>query len=832
MAAIPTLGSFDPKTTTADDLALAEEAGYLRAHSSRIIGRGSDVVDQMSATATQFSEMVAAPITREGGEFESAATTAMEGAVWGATVTDRWAVAVLAYKRRIEALHAQWADAVASSFGVTIGDVADQITGGMPGDVQGKILDNKIAEVGQDKLAAMNGQADAAYEEFKAKAAETGRWLREGPTPANLQALGMDGGATDWLLCSVFGAEAPLPLVGADGKRLAAALRDALSNHEPLTAAQRAQFAAMLALAERAEYLQQHGGKLTTGELAFLEQFYGGMDKPWDATNPIKTEVLYLLPEILEGSQIPAGDQATILAGIGGGLLALSDPRLGGGTGRLPASMRNLVDHYFGKGAKPEFSATTGDQIRALGRFFEAADAKGLTEIQGGRDLSAALTLAVADANPTLFRTSAEDELIAIMKVSTRNVEANAALLNGDLQHPDFGENTPEHVLRGLFGPQWKDDGKAAAGLIGWIPELSASDDPRLRDLATETAFNLITTMSNDQKTGPWNESAYQFFTDGYGRIGNFHDAPIGAANPAIAQAMSGTAIAYIDYLDAPDIGRDSELTLNGDPRADDMYLDLATRARFVELVMGDPTAGNDLGAAAYAKVIAEAGDMNNWGGWNDAREKGMDDGELIRLLDKAYANVYEDATGDATTEAEQDKAHATWVRSSSTILKEAVLEIPGVKAIKGIGQVLIREGLELGKWGPGHVEGTKMWPFADNSAPGADERKGDPKYEQFSFEVTHSVIQQMLHDPNSGIDLDDIAKADSRLLVENPATGTYTLRSAEDLLDANMEPTEPGHEGNLNFRTANTALQGLFGKDLAEAYRNYIDVFTDQRGK
>ena len=209
---------------------------------------------------------------------------------------------------------------------------------------------------------------------------------------------------------------------------------------------------------------------------------------------------------------------------------------------------------------------------------------------------------------------------------------------------------------------------------------------------------------------------------------------------------------------------------------------------------------------------------------WNDTTD-GLD-------IEVDTMNGRVTLSGDATTQAEQDKAHASWVRSSSTILKEAVLEIPGVKSVKGIGQVLIREALELGKWGPGHVEGTKMWQFADNGAPTADDRKGDPKYEQFSFEVTHSVIQQMLHDPKSGLDIDDIAKADSRLVVENPVSGTYTLRSAEDLLDANMEPTEPGHSGNLNFRTANTALQGLFGKELADAYQNYIDAFTAQRGK
>jgi len=833
-----TVGDFDPYETPAAPDNLLNLAQAMELDSGRIIGRGGEVAALMNTTAVEFSDLVSDHLKKQGADSIAAAKTAMQGAMWGAGVTEQWAGDAKTYKTTIEQLKERWAAAVASDFGVDPFTVAG-ITGGMPGDVQSKLLDNTEAEydgavssAGAAELAAVKKLANESYDVYKDAAADAKKMLKEGPTPANLKALAADG-ATTWALFNLFGAAAGVPpLTGADGKKLAEQLRDLVQSGEELTPELRAMFNAMFGLAEQAERFQESGQKLSAGQLDFLEQFYAGMDLPWSENAPaMDTGVLFSLPEIMEGSDISAADQSTILAAVGGGLLALSNPALGGGTSRMPESMRGLVDHYFGKGGKGNAYPVTNDQIKALGTFFGAADAKGLDTLEGGRDFSAALTLAVADSDST-FRTANEDSLIAILDVSTRNAEANAALLNGDLQHPDYGKETPEFVVRGLFGPQWKDDGKAAAGLIDWIPEASISDDPAERDLATEAAYNLITTMTNEKQSEHWNDSAYQFFTDGYGRIGNFSDAPIGAANPYIAQAMGDTAVAYIDYLDAPDIGRGDELTLSDDPRADDMFLSLGTRTKFVELVMGDQTAGNELGAAAYAKVIAEAGDMRSWGDWQNAREEAMGDGELISLLDKAYARVYEDATGDSATEAEMDKANATWVRSSSTILKEAVLEIPGVKAIKGVGQVLIREMLELGKWGPGHVEGTKMWPFADNSAPTGDGREGDPKYEKFSFEVTHSVISGMIGDPASGVSIEDVRAADSRLVVENPLSGTYTLRPVDDMLDMNDAPSDPDHKGNLNFRTANTALQGLLDPELAKLYETYIGDFVDQRGK
>jgi hypothetical protein len=837
MAAIPTYGSFDPPTTTADENALEDGARSLDNHSGRIIGRGSNVSDQMETTAVQFSEIVAEPLKQRGGEFLSAATAAMEGAVWGSTVTTKWAGSVREYKEVVKQLVSEWQAAVDDRFGIRESEVGGGTPNLTPAEREAA-TDEATAYAGGLKLAEMNAAANAAYEKFKGDAADTGSRLKEGPTPENLRAMAEDGGVGSWALYNVFGMSAPMPLTGDFGGMLGDDLLDALKrgNIDDFPPEVRGQLGVLKALVERAHHLESIGeGKLSAGELAYLEKFFGALDK---AEGPAYLNGVLAIPEMIEDAGLSNADRNLILAGMGGGLLAVSNDKLGGGTRRLPESLRNFVSDYTGgNGGKAPLhlrsEPSDGDELRSLASMFDAADGEGLALMQGGKDFSAAITIATAehldsDGSGSVFTVS-EDTARTLLDHSTANFEANTAILNGGIQHPFYKEDTAEHVLREMFGHKWEDGGATGAKLIDWIPRAATSGDKELQDLATDAAYHLITTVTNDKASGPWNESAYQFFTDGYGDIGEFDKAPLGVANPLIAQSMGRTAITYIDYLDAPNVDRDSELTLSDDPRADDMFLDKGTRARFVELVMGDKTAGNALGEAAYAKVIAEAGDMGDWKDWSDARKEALEDGGLIGLLDNAYRQVYQDATDDAASEATMDKQHATWVRSASTILKEVVTEIPQVKAIKGVGQILIRETLEIGKWSPNQIESSGVWQFADNGAPKEGDRAGDPEYEKFGFQVTHSVVENLLADKQSGLDIDEVRKLDSRL-VEKGSDGEYHLRPAEELLTVNDPPTSEQHHGNLDFREANAALQKLFGEELGNRYESYVDAFVDQR--
>lgn len=820
MPSIPTAASLSVPESKAIVADLRDGALEFENKSGVILGRGAEVVEQMKSTAVEFTDLVSERLRERGTESIEAARTAMQGSVWGSTITGKWADSAETYQQIAANYSNLWSEAVAGGFGVTAESAG--VTAGMPSDVQAKVMDNAMADAGANQLANMQGVVNRAYEKYKADAKTSGAMLTQGPTPANLKALAAGGGTT-WAMFNAFGAAAGVPpLTGKTGEEFAEWLRDFINEDEALPGDKRKMLEAILALATEAQNKQQNGGNLTPDQLDFLEQFFKGMDQPWTEHNPIRTGVLYLIPDILEGSKTPEADQALIMAAMGGGMLALSDPRIGGGGTRMPESMKTLVDHFFGTGKRPPYSNETAAELRGLGKFFGAMEGRGFDKLEGGKEYSAALTLAVADADSS-FRTGSEDELIDVLEVSTRNRDANAGLLTGALQHPDYGKDTPEHVLRGLFGPQWKDEGAAAAGLIDWIGDDAASNDKAERDRAAASAFALFTTMTNEKASEHWNESAYDFFSDGYGGIGKFENAPIGAANPAIAMSMAKSAAPYLEYFSAADNDGDSALTMQNP--VSQMYLSMDTRQSFIELIMGDPAAGEGFGTAAYKHVLAEAAYANQWPDTEAAKSQAMESGMLMGLLDTGFNRVFEDAQVDADRATALATQHANWSRAAAASAKELILELPGVKSLGTLANQGIRQLTESLKWTPGAAQAHNfIWEKGTTPDPKDFDQTWDRSKEQYDLAVNHAVIQQLVKDPKSGITIADIEAVDPRL-VENGK-----LRSADELLSANEPPVKGSVKQNLDHRLATEELHRLFEDKLSDKIDQYLRDFNAQR--
>jgi hypothetical protein len=449
-------------------------------------------------------------------------------------------------------------------------------------------------------------------------------------------------------------------------------------------------------------------------------------------------------------------------------------------------------------------------------------DEGGLDRLEGGREYSAALTLAIADADAN-FRVAAEDELINVLEVSTRNRDANAALLTGGLRHPDYGKDSPEHVLRGIFGPQWKDDGRAASGLIDWIGTDATSDDKAERDRAVASAYALFTTMGDDSKSEHWDQSAHEFFSDGYGTIGTFEAAPIGAANPAIAMSMGKTAAAYLDIFSAADNGGDSLPSF--DNPVSRMYLSMDTRQNFVELVMGDPAAGDALGKAAYQHALVEAAYADKWQDTEAAKSQAMESGMLMGLLDVGFNRVFEDAQADADRATSLATQHSSWSRAGAAAAKELILELPGVKSLGTIANQTVRQITEGFKSFPAVGQAHDfVWEKGTKPDPADFKQTWDRSKEEYDLAVNHAVMQQLVKDPKSGISIADIEAVDPRL-VENGK-----LRSAEELLSANEAPVKGSVDKNLDHRLATEQLHRLFDGKLSDKLDQYLRDFDAQR--
>ncbi|MEV3938044.1 hypothetical protein AB0K52_18945 [Glycomyces sp. NPDC049804] len=841
MPSIPTAASLNVPESKADVPSLREGATEFESKSGTIIGRGGDVMAQMNATAVEFTELVSEQLRAKGAESIEAARKAMEGSVWGSAVTGKWADAAETYQQLAANYTALWSEAVSSGFGVTAESAG--VTGGMPGDVASRVMDNAMAEAGAERLAGMQGVVNAAYETYKAEAKTAGSHLKQGPTPANLKALAA-GGTTTWALFNVFGAKAGVPpLDGAEGKRLAEAMVDYLAGKDgdiPTTLL--AKIKALLSLGLHAQDLQgQPGKRLAPEQLDFLEQLFKGMDIPWNDNDPNAGNLLYMLPAWLKDREVPAADQSLILGAFGGGLLAVSNEKLGGGFGRLPESLRNTLGYYTKK--VDDFSVPElHDQLIGLAPLLGATDDKGvgLGRLQGGKEFSASLTLAVSDFYSDVMArrpaysvpyTDLEQYVPDLLGASTRNHEANYELLTGGFQHPDLGKDTPEYLVRSLFGHQWKDEGKAAAGLIDWIGTDAGSKDKATVDRATEAAYALFTTVTDrDNASGIWKESAYDFFTDSYGKIGSFEKAPLGAANGAITYSMAKAAVPYLDYFAETDTGGKDRLFMSQDPRAADMYLSQQTREDFVELIMGGDTSRDKFGAEVYRNVLLDAHYADSWKDTEEANDEAMRTGRLMGLLDTGFQRVFDDANVDANAKTSESTQHANWARAGAAAVKEVVTELPFVRGLGRGTQQIIRQVAESFKWTPGVSQSYDLiWEKGVAPKPEDFDRKGDPSYEQFNFAVTHTVVEQQLKDANSGLTIEDVRKADARL-VEQDAKGKWQLRSADELMKLHEPSGKAADKGMYTYSDAERQLHRLLEEKLKTKVDKFNDTFNNQR--
>ncbi|WP_026932531.1 hypothetical protein [Glycomyces tenuis] len=807
MPSIPTIGSFDPPTTTADEGALQDQAQTLQDHSGRIIGRGTDVMQQMNTTAVDFSELVAEPLKTHGGFSLTASEKAMEGAVWGSTTTRQWATDVATFKRTIADLETEWAAAVADKFGT-------------PPDA----TEAQIAAAGQQKLNDVNGRANTAYELFKEHATTAGSMLKGGPTPENLQALAAAGGGS-WATFNMFGTQAgPPPVTGAQGAALAQLLRDRLASGD-LDLDLFRQIRTMLrGVAEGAQVLQEVGGQLTAGQLGFLEQFYAGLEGPLMAQGPDQLDLLYRLPDLLEGRDIAPAAQNMVLAAVGGGLLALSDKRIGGGADRLPESMRPLMDRYFGGGYEPGTVMGGGvtDRLHGLAQMFGATADYGLDRLEGGEELSAALTFAVADANAGGFYYQPEHaDLIDLIEVGTRNTDANLAMLTGGIQHPAHPATperpaaTPEYLVRNVLGAKWDDQGAAAAGLVNWLGDPKITE--QYGDEATKATYNLITAATNRDPAGWDGPSTYEVLTDGFGSIGAYEAAPLGVANPHIAQAMSRIAVNNLPYFDDADTGGPSQLTLSSDPKVDDMYLSLQSREDFFELAMGDQTGADLLGESVYTTILEDARYAGQWEDLAEAETHGENAGTLARLLDTGVQRLAADAQADADATTTSNTKQAAWFRAAAAAFKE-LIPIGRLGSATGTAA---KQLLEAPKWAPGAMA-AEGWVWGSGQTPDGTQVGTRIDYESVKLGSTHAVVEQLLADPDSGVDIDDVRAVDSRLLDEHGQ-----LRSADVLLTENFPPTEEDHEGNMRNREAREYLERVIAEACDEQVGPNLDEFV-----
>lgn len=629
----------------------------------RITGKSGDLESLFNDAAVEFSDLIA----------EQVSSTATENATaWGESLTachfawgnlQDWKLRVKAYRSTIDDINQEWSDALADNFGFGTIDPADDSAGR---------LRTEADNAKQAKYEELKSRANKALNEMEESGEEINGRLTEGPTPANIREL-IDSGILGW---SAYNSSRNLAYepVGKDlGQEYAEKLEPYWNGEKEPDEDYYYMMSIVSGVISQANGLRRDGEGYREHQVDFLESFFGELDG--DISN--------ISRDLDDVESLSGEEKEDVRSVLGGGILALSDEKIGGGYDRLPSEVREIAEGYhdYDTGAHPQNTPTDQTRYEAwesdayeLSRMLNNAPETGGVPMVGGKTFSAHMTTTVGDAigridqgdleaseQPQDRRPGFDGEgvLEDLLGVSSRNEEANHMVLTGktsydgaygadglpDYEHPNVEEPA---TVANILAHDWPDGGKAAAGLIDWIPDAAADDDPDRRQMAGHSALGLIDSTTGDKE---------------YEVIVERNDDALGA-NPHVADSMADVFTTYIvdfgrDEIDGePAFMTDQEdIELSGE-HGEILRVPMDQRIRFMELIATDQDAAVKMNGAVNATDAAMLDLYLNDDevGRNVA---GSVAGNLRGLKDAAVYNgslLTEDDGGQA-----EDRVHEIW---------------------------------------------------------------------------------------------------------------------------------------------------------------------------
>ncbi|MWA02947.1 hypothetical protein F8568_021715 [Actinomadura sp. LD22] len=649
--------AFDPPDTAANPDALDAHVEDFWRTAGYILGRSGDLRAALDGAAISFSDIIAQEISSQAGYNEGLWKSATQAIYYGAGVTQVWANAVREYKRKRQDLINEWNTAESTNFGVVHRDLSDQEKT-LPADQQAALAKANTESYNfsfnlakQSKLTELTNLATREWNTLQETASDLGKRLTEGPTPENVRRLIVQE-ALSWAPYNVNGPAAPLPLNPDKAELDADRFKQYLNGELPPDADYAAMIAALNAASLQGRQLQASGGQLDYRTIAYLEKFYGTLGE----------DLFTELPAFINGKgDSSLGDDPLLrrdtLQALGDGLLMLSNERLGGGYDKLPQSVRDV----FGRGLPYTYEGSTTEE--SWGRdYVTMAQLLDGTTATGGKEFSTQLVTASLYYMDHDNRSSAKRDtafadlpndwpIIRMLHVATRNIEADHAILTGTFD-PGLGGKETVDLLTRLYTFEWSDGGSAASSLTSWIHEDSPYYQNDLeRYLAADAATALINTV-----TGVGEDGLYSTLTD----IPPVHD---GAAFTDFATELRGIFFGPSSDPDAPSVGMvNPELSREFAKIAGQYFDDFASepstatsttyekghldippraRARFFELISGDPGAALQLATAVelYQKdnihQYYEQGDPNTYGSANGRLRALLHAGLVAEAMDR-----------------------------------------------------------------------------------------------------------------------------------------------------------------------------------------------------
>ena len=576
----------------------------------RITGKSGDLESLFNDAAMKFSDLFAEQIRSTADENASAWQSSLTAChfAWG-NLQD-WKLRVKAYRARIDDINQEWSDALANNFGFGTIDPDDDSAGR---------LRSEADDAKQAKYEELHAKAKKALTDLEDGGEDINGRLSEGPTAGNVREL-IDAGIIGWAAFNSSRQLAYQP-VGKDlGEEYAERLEPYWNGEKEPDEEYYYMMSIVSGVIAQANGLRRDGEGYRDHQVEFLESFFGKLDGNISSTSRGLDDI-----ESLSGEE-----KDEVRSILGGGILALSDEKIGGGYDRLPSEIQEIAEGYhdYPTGGHPQNTPTDQRRYEAwekdaleLSRMLGSAPETNGVPMVGGKTFSAHLTTTVGDAIGEIDQgdldpsekspngkhgVDGEGVLQDLLGVSGRNEEANHMVLTGktsydgeygsdgltDYEHPNVDDPA---TVANILAHDWPDGGKAAAGLIDWIPDAATDDDPDRRRMAAHSTLGLIDGTTGDME---------------YGAIVTGNEDALGA-NPHVADSMADVFTGYII-----DFGRDQtedglafetgreDVSLSGE-HGEILHVPMDQRIRFMELIATDQDAAVKMDAAVNATDAA-----------------------------------------------------------------------------------------------------------------------------------------------------------------------------------------------------------------------------------
>lgn len=497
--------AFNPQTPSATPGEATATADEFHSLMERITGQSEDMLSSFNNAAMSFSDMLSPSISSAGAvNIDNWGEAAMACLV-AAEVAEQWAEDLEWYDEKIASLQGQ------------VNDVAPYID-------DSTINPPEALTAREQFIQSLQTMADEYWVELGEKADWCSDRIAGGTDPGNVVHL-MEAGRLGWLPYNLLGGDMPTPITAEDGIEAGEELREMIESGEIDQERYDELMFILNILNGRAENAQKNGDRLTEDEIEYLENMYEELENLENYDGVEGSEGAIALPEIIEQNFENEHLKNTLLEELGGGLVALSDERLGGGLSLLPDSVVETIQG-------PTLSAN-GLEITMDHQQF-GQDLKNLTaflgnapdDLEGGRRFSQDLTLHMgmiledasgATAPPFqdfLLQELGEGNMETLLDVSTRNIEANHGILTGQYENgavPD--ENIDDVVRDSLYGflmhgesfdpdtageTDYSEDDFERSGLTAifdWLSDGQVNSDPETQQLAAESMAGLVNFM-------------------------------------------------------------------------------------------------------------------------------------------------------------------------------------------------------------------------------------------------------------------------------------------------------------------------------------------------